>query len=698
MLRARANRARAHSALLLRFLLRFFFLRPYRVRGALNEGLDFHHILFFQLAGEVRHALILEGTVEDEVFQVRNRLGRDIAEIPDVAALVDAGHTVAEHAVADIEQRAGLYVSGIVLHTFKQARHLVLGEVGWGRLATDGEGEDRSRPFHVGRPRGLPKHTAPADRNRDILYAIDGVGCGSGDDSGAGWRLPQLLTRCSVVTDKASIRRALEHQIDSGGQGAAIPRRHIILLPDLLLLDRIPGDQAAEWQTFRRLHIGEIAKVPAQSGMGLAGIVGIVRPVLIPREVYRNILRGNVDQAGLRIERQRVPVVRTVGSRDAVEWLVTSGLRDLDRPSIGVITGGPVHIDKILCRDELAVGAIDDEKETVLRRMQNDFSRRVVDIDVGEDHRLGRGVIPAVAGCLLVVPDIFAGVGIQRDNGSEIEIIAAGGAAHVPVPGRTVSGADVDQVQVWIEGDAVPDGTATAVDPPLAGRIPSFRGGCHRVVLERLAWIAGNDKPSPGLRAGLGIVCSDVAPHAILGAAISDHYLAVEHARRAGDGVRMAVVGDGVLFPDFVASDCVERDQPAIIGADENLAFVERDATVDDIAAAFVALLAIYSGIEAPDSLAGPRIDGVHHAPGCSHIHDAVDHDRRRFDAADRFEIVAPHQSEIFDVVGVDLVELAETGLGIVEAGGRPVLRGRRVGLDRGAVCADSDAETFNTL
>ncbi len=65
---------------------------------------------------------------------------------------------------------------------------------------------------------------------------------------------------------------------------------------------------------------------------------------------------------------------------------------------------------------------------------------------------------------------------------------------------------------------AVPDGAATAVDPPLPGRIPGFRGGCHRIVLERLAWITGNDKPSPGLRAGLGIVCSDVAPHAILGA------------------------------------------------------------------------------------------------------------------------------------------------------------------------------------
>ena len=126
--------------------------------------------------------------------------------------------------------------------------------------------------------------------------------------------------------------------------------------------------------------------------------------------------------------------MRSIGSRDAVVWLVTPGLRDLDRPSIGVITGGPVHIDKILRRDELAVGAIDDEKESVLRRVQDDFARRAVDSDVGEDHRLGRGVIPAVAGCLLVVPGIFSGVGVQRHQRREIKIVAAGGAAHVPVP------------------------------------------------------------------------------------------------------------------------------------------------------------------------------------------------------------------------------------------------------------------------
>ena len=49
-----------------------------------------------------------------------------------------------------------------------------------------------------------PKNTAPPDRNRDILNAIDHVGRGSGDDAGTGWRFPQLLTRC--VGYKAPVR------------------------------------------------------------------------------------------------------------------------------------------------------------------------------------------------------------------------------------------------------------------------------------------------------------------------------------------------------------------------------------------------------------------------------------------------------------------------------------------------------------
>src|SRR5258706_13081115 len=82
----------------------------------------------------------------------------------------------------------------------------------------------------------------------------------------------------------------------------------------------------------------------------------------------------------------------------------------------------------------------------------------------------------------------------------------------------------------------------------------------------------------------------------------------------------------------------------------------------------------------------------VRASTACTTLHDAVTYmmpstttgvaSTPRLDS--RFG--GPGQSEIFDVVGLDLVELAETGLCIVETVGRPILRSRRVGLDRGAV------------
>jgi hypothetical protein len=41
----------------------------------------------------------------------------------------------------------------------------------------------------------------------------------------------------------------------------------------------------------------------------------------------------------------------------------------IQSPAVGVVTGGPIHIDEVLRRNEFAVGAVDDEEEAVLRRM-----------------------------------------------------------------------------------------------------------------------------------------------------------------------------------------------------------------------------------------------------------------------------------------------------------------------------------------
>ena len=148
----------------------------------------------------------------------------------------------------------------------------------------------------------------------------------------------------------------------------------------------------------------------------------------------------------------------------------------------------------------------------------------------------------------------------------------------------------------------------------------------------------------------------------------------------------MLLVDQRVLFPGHLAGGRIERDQPAVIGGDEHLAFPQRDAAIDDVAAALVALLAIDLRIVGPQPLAGAGVDGMNHAPGRGLVHDAVDDDGRRFDAARRFQRIAPHQAELLDVVGVDLVELGKARFGIIEADGRPVVRRRRIGLDRGAV------------
>ena len=111
------------------------------------------------------------------------------------------------------------------------------------------------------------------------------------------------------------------------------------------------------------------------------------------------------------------------------------------------------------------------------------------------------------------------------------------------------------------------------------------------------------------------------------------------------------MVDQRVLFPHLLAGRSIDRDQPSVVGGDEHLALVDSDATIDDVAAALVAQLAVDAWIIGPDFPAVTCVDRVHHAPRPGLVHDAVDHDRRRLDAALGTEAIAPHRSELFDVV-----------------------------------------------
>src|SRR5688572_27523003 len=108
-----------------------------RVRSALDEGLQLGNILFLQLAGKVRHAPVAERSLEHDVLQVGDRLGANIAEIPDIAAVVDAGHAVASGTGGDIDGGAFRDILRVILHALQQPFGLVLHEGRQRRLAAD---------------------------------------------------------------------------------------------------------------------------------------------------------------------------------------------------------------------------------------------------------------------------------------------------------------------------------------------------------------------------------------------------------------------------------------------------------------------------------------------------------------------------------------------------------------------------------
>ena len=195
---------------------------------------------------------------------------------------------------------------------------------------------------------------------------------------------------------------------------------------------------------------------------------------------------------------------------------------------------------------------------------------------------LRRRVVPRLARRRLVVPHVFAGVRLQRDDRREIEIVAAARAAQPLIPRGAIADADVEQVEFGVVGERVPHRAAAAELPPFAG--PRLRRAFHRRRFEPLRGIAGDGVEAPRQLAGGGLVGGHVAAHAVLAAAVADDDLALHDARRAGDGVVLRLI-DGDRLPQHLAALGVERGEPSVERPDVDAAVVQGDAPIDDVAA-----------------------------------------------------------------------------------------------------------------
>src|SRR5215469_9794621 len=79
-----------------------YLLRPYCVRGSLNERFNLFDLLRFQLAGEIGHAAFNVWTFEQELVEVRDHFRLGVAEVWHISAPIHTRHPMADHAVADV--------------------------------------------------------------------------------------------------------------------------------------------------------------------------------------------------------------------------------------------------------------------------------------------------------------------------------------------------------------------------------------------------------------------------------------------------------------------------------------------------------------------------------------------------------------------------------------------------------------------
>src|ERR1700676_4960009 len=151
--------------------------------------------------------------------------------------------------------------------------------------------------------------SAPSCQHRDILLAVDFIGHRAADDSGLDRHRPELLAVVRSIGAELPCRITLEHKIPRSGHYAAVPGTHVLNAPHFLLVDWIPCEKKSllsfhglfsdRW--IRDRYLCQIDRHVVADRGGLE--------VLIRGEREPFLLRGDIDEPGLRVERHRLPVM-----------------------------------------------------------------------------------------------------------------------------------------------------------------------------------------------------------------------------------------------------------------------------------------------------------------------------------------------------------------------------------------------------
>src|ERR1700689_4666021 len=94
--------------------------------------------------------------------------------------------------------------------------------------------------------------------------------------------------------------------------------------------------------------------------------------------------------------------------------------------------------------------------------MHDHLARLAVNRQIGEYEGLRRREVPGFAGIFLKVPSHASGVGIDRNDRGEEQIVATLRAANILVPRPAVARADIEEIGCRIVSNGVPRSAASA--------------------------------------------------------------------------------------------------------------------------------------------------------------------------------------------------------------------------------------------
>ena len=180
---------------------------------------------------------------------------------------------------------------------------------------------------------------------------------------------------------------------------------------------------------------------------------------------------GNIEVAGARAERRRIPVGRAQHRRiDLAAFFRGDLAGNPHGPALFVEPAQPVHLHERLALQELPGGAIQRVHDAVAIGPQHHLARTALPLDIGQ-HRNLRGVpVHVVVRRELVIPLELSRVRVERHHRAGVQIVARAPVrimrlARIPDPPER-------QVRVRIVGAHVPHRAAAGL--PAIVRRPGF--------------------------------------------------------------------------------------------------------------------------------------------------------------------------------------------------------------------------------